>query len=88
MPLTTIVVATAVAIAFIDLNAALIVGLWVMRKIVLYIVVAFFLTLLLTPAVRFLKRHGLSHGVRRHGGLPGRPRHRSPAWSTSSPRPW
>ena len=35
VPLTTIVVAVAVAIGFIDLNAALIVGLWVLRKIVL-----------------------------------------------------
>jgi predicted PurR-regulated permease PerM len=63
VPLATIVVATAVAIAFIDLNAAVIVGLWVLRKIVLYIVVAFFLTVLLTPPMRFLKRRGLSHGV-------------------------
>jgi predicted PurR-regulated permease PerM len=63
VPLTTIVVATAIAIAFIDLNAALIVGLWVLRKIVLYAVIAFFLTLLLTPPLRLLKRHGLSHGV-------------------------
>ena len=63
VPLTTIVVATAVAIAFIDLNAALIVGLWVLRKIVLYVVIAFFLTLLFTPPLRFLKRRGLSHGV-------------------------
>ena len=62
MPLATIVVATAVAIAFIDLNAALILGLWVLRKIVLYIVVAFFLTVLFTPGMRFLKRRGLSHG--------------------------
>jgi predicted PurR-regulated permease PerM len=63
VPLTTIVVATAVAIAFIDLNAALIVGLWVLRKIVLYVVIAFFLTLLFTPPLRLLKRLGLSHGV-------------------------
>jgi predicted PurR-regulated permease PerM len=63
VPLTTIVVATAVAIAFIDLNAALIVGLWVLRKIVLYVVIAFFLTLLFTPPLRLLKRRGLSHGV-------------------------
>ena len=63
VPLTTIVVTTAVAIAFIDLNAALIVGLWVLRKIVLYVVIAFFLTLLFTPPLRFLKRRGLSHGV-------------------------
>jgi predicted PurR-regulated permease PerM len=63
VPLTTIVVATAVAIAFIDLNAALIVGLWVLRKIVLYVVIAFFLTLFFTPPLRLLKRRGLSHGV-------------------------
>jgi predicted PurR-regulated permease PerM len=63
IPLGTIVVATAVAIVLIDLNVALIVGLWVLRKIVLYIVIAFFLTVLLTPALRFLTRHGLSHGL-------------------------
>ena len=63
VPLATIVVATAVAIAFLDVNAALILGLWVLRKIVLYIVVAFFLTMLFTPGMRFLKRRGLSHGV-------------------------
>jgi predicted PurR-regulated permease PerM len=62
VPLTTIVVTVAVAIGFIDLNAALIVGLWVLRKIVLYIVIAFFLTLLLTPLMRLLRRAGLSHG--------------------------
>jgi len=63
VPLATIAVATAVAIGLIDLNAALILGLWVLRKIVLYIVIAFFLSLLFTPAMRFLKRRGLSHGV-------------------------
>jgi predicted PurR-regulated permease PerM len=63
IPLATIVVATAVAIGLIDLNVALIVGLWVLRKIVLYMVIAFFLTVLLTPALRFLTKHGLSHGV-------------------------
>jgi predicted PurR-regulated permease PerM len=62
VPLTTIVVAVGVAIGFLDLNAALIVGLWVLRKIVLYIVVAFFITLLLTPVMRRLRRLGLSHG--------------------------
>jgi predicted PurR-regulated permease PerM len=62
VPLTTIVVTVAVAIGFLDLNAALIVGLWVLRKIVLYIVIAFFLTLLLTPLMRLLRRGGLSHG--------------------------
>jgi predicted PurR-regulated permease PerM len=63
VPLATIVVATGVAIGLIDLNVALIVGLWVLRKIVLYIVIAFFLTLLFTPPMRFLKRHRFSHGV-------------------------
>ena len=61
--MATIVVATAVAIGLLDLNAALIVGLWVLRKIVLYVVIAFFLSLLFTPPMRFLKRHGLSHGL-------------------------
>ncbi len=63
IPLGTIVVAVAVAIGLLDLNVGIIVGLWVLRKIVLYAVVAFFIALLLTPATRFLKRHGLSHGV-------------------------
>jgi predicted PurR-regulated permease PerM len=63
VPLTTIVVAVAVAIGLIDLNAALIVGLWILRKIVLYIVIAFFLTLLFTPLIRLLRRHGMSQGV-------------------------
>jgi predicted PurR-regulated permease PerM len=63
VPLATIVVTSAVAVGLLDLNAALIIGLWVLRKIVLYVVIAFFMTLLLTPVVRLLKRHGLSHGV-------------------------
>jgi predicted PurR-regulated permease PerM len=63
IPLGTIVVAVAVAIGLLDLNVGIIVGLWVLRKIVLYAVVAFFIALLLTPATRFLKRHGLSHGL-------------------------
>jgi predicted PurR-regulated permease PerM len=63
VPLATIVVATAVAIGLLDLNVALVIGLWVLRKIVLYVVIAFFVTVLLTPPVRFLKRRGLSHGL-------------------------
>jgi predicted PurR-regulated permease PerM len=63
VPLTTILVAAAIAIGLIDLNAALILGLWVLRKIVLYVVIAFFITLLLTPPMRFLRRLGLSHGL-------------------------
>jgi predicted PurR-regulated permease PerM len=63
VPLATIVVAAAVTIGLLDLNVALVVGLWVLRKIVLYTVVAFFAALLLTPATRFLKRQGISHGI-------------------------
>ena len=63
MPLATIVTAVAVVILLFDLNAALILGLWVLRTIVLYVVIAFFITLLFTPATRFMKRRlHLSHG--------------------------
>jgi predicted PurR-regulated permease PerM len=62
IPLGTIVVTVAVVIALVDLNAALILGLWVLRTIVLYLTVAFFITLLLTPGTRFLKSRGMSHG--------------------------
>jgi predicted PurR-regulated permease PerM len=56
------VAAVVVVIVPADLNAALILGLWVLRTIVLYVVVASFITLLLTPATRFLGRRGLSYG--------------------------
>jgi predicted PurR-regulated permease PerM len=62
IPLGTIVVSVATVILLLDLNAALILGLWALRTIVVYIVIAFFFTLLLTPATRFLRRRGLSHG--------------------------
>jgi predicted PurR-regulated permease PerM len=62
--LATIAVAAAVTIAFIDLNVAIVVGLWVLRKILLYIVIAFFLTVLLAPATRLLVRRAhMSHGL-------------------------
>jgi predicted PurR-regulated permease PerM len=63
VPLATIVVATLVVIGLLDLNALLLLGLWVLRKIILYAVIAFFIALLLTPPTRFLKHRGLSHGV-------------------------
>jgi predicted PurR-regulated permease PerM len=61
--LAPIVVGTLVVIGLLDLNAGLLVGLWVLRKILLYVVVAFFFALLLTPATRFLKDRGMSHGA-------------------------
>jgi predicted PurR-regulated permease PerM len=62
IPLNTIVVTVLTVIVLVDLNVALILGLWVLRTIVVYVVVALFLTLLLTPPTRFLRRRGLSHG--------------------------
>ena len=62
IPLASIVVTVAVVIGLVDLNAALILGIWVLRTIVLYLIVAFFITLLLTPGTRFLKKRGMSHG--------------------------
>jgi predicted PurR-regulated permease PerM len=63
IPLGTIVVAVATVIVLVDLNIALILGLWVLRTIVVYAIIAFFFTLLTTPGTRFLRRRGLSHGV-------------------------
>jgi predicted PurR-regulated permease PerM len=63
VPLGSVVLTTLVVIGFIDLNALLLVLLWVLRKIILYAVVALFITLMLTPATRFLKHRGLSHGL-------------------------
>ncbi|MFZ0248517.1 MAG: AI-2E family transporter [Acidimicrobiales bacterium] len=62
IPLGTIVVSVATVVLLLDINAALILGLWVLRNIVVYVIIAFFFTLLLTPATRFLRRRGLSHG--------------------------
>jgi predicted PurR-regulated permease PerM len=60
--LWSIVLTVSVVILLLDLNAAIILGLWVLRTIVLYTVIAFFFTLLLTPAVRFLRHRGMTHG--------------------------
>ena len=60
--LSSIVLTVAIVILLLDLNAAIILGLWVLRTIVLYTVIAFFFTLLLTPAVRFLRKRGMTHG--------------------------
>src|SRR5580658_561961 len=63
IPLGTIVTAVAVVVLLVDINAALILCLWVLRTIVLYVVIAFFITLLFTPATRFLRRRlNMSHG--------------------------
>ncbi len=71
IPLGTIVVTVVVVIGLLDLNAALILGLWVLRTIVLYVVIAFFFTLLMTPATRFLRTRGLEPRRRHPAGVPG-----------------
>ncbi len=84
--LATIFVTTLVVIGLVDLNVALIVGIWVLRTIVLYMVVAFFIALLMTPATRFLKRRGMSHGGRDSARVPDRRTSSSSVSSTCSSR--
>src|SRR5580704_6069923 len=62
IPLTTIVVTVGTVILLVDLNIAIILGIWVLRTIVVYGIIAFFITLLLTPATRFLRKRGMTHG--------------------------
>lgn len=63
VPLATIVVAVAVTIGLLDLNVGILVVLWVLRKILLYGVIAAFFTALLAPPTRFLvRRLHMSHG--------------------------
>ncbi|HVX21181.1 MAG TPA: AI-2E family transporter [Acidimicrobiales bacterium] len=56
VPLATIVTAVVVVFLVMDLNALAILLLWVLRTVVLYAVVAFFIALLLAPAVRLVQR--------------------------------
>jgi predicted PurR-regulated permease PerM len=56
------VVSVLVVIVLLDLNAAIILGLWILRQIVVYLIIAFFITCLLTPPTRFLRRRGMTHG--------------------------
>ena len=63
IPLATILTTVVVAVAVLDLNALAILLLWVLRTIILYVVVATFIALLLSPLVRLVQRTGLSRGV-------------------------
>ena len=56
IPLATIVTTIVVAFAILDLNFLVILLLWVLRTILLYVVVAFFIALLLSPAVHLVQR--------------------------------
>ncbi len=63
VPLATILTTLLLAFALLDVNALLILLLWVLRTIILYIVVALFLALLLSPAVHVVERSGLPRSV-------------------------
>jgi predicted PurR-regulated permease PerM len=62
IPLGTIVVSAVTVIVLLDINAGVILGLWILRTILVYVVIAFFFTLLMTPATRYLRHHGMTHG--------------------------
>ncbi len=63
IPLATIVTTIIVAFAILDLNFLVILLLWVLRTILLYAVVAFFIALLLSPAVHFVQRGVPARGL-------------------------
>lgn len=56
IPLATIVTTLVVGFLLLDVNALVILLLWVLRTIILYSVVAFFIALLLSPLVRLVER--------------------------------
>ena len=63
VPLATIVTALVAGFAILDLNALVILLLWVLRSIILYTVVGGFVAFLLAPAVRLVQRAGVSRGL-------------------------
>ncbi len=62
IPIATIATTVVVAVLVLDINALAILLLWVLRTVILYIVVATFVALLLTPVVHRVQRTGLSRG--------------------------
>ncbi|HEX3948018.1 MAG TPA: AI-2E family transporter [Acidimicrobiales bacterium] len=62
IPLATILTTVLVAFLVLDVNFLVILLLWVLRTIVLYAVVAFFIALLLSPAVHLVQRVVPSRG--------------------------
>jgi predicted PurR-regulated permease PerM len=63
IPLATILTTLLLAFLILDVNALVILLLWVLRTIILYTVVASFIALLLSPAVRFVGRSGVPRSV-------------------------
>lgn len=63
IPLPTILTTVLVTFLVLDVNALVIILLWSLRRIILFVVMAGFIALLLSPAVRFFERRGLSRGL-------------------------
>jgi len=63
VPLSTILTTLVLAFVILDVNALVILLLWVLRTVLLYFVVALFISLLLSPAVRGVERLHVNRGV-------------------------
>jgi len=63
VPLGVILTTLLVGFAVLDLDALVVLLLWVLRSIILYTLVAFFIALLLSPGVHLVQRSGVSRGV-------------------------
>jgi predicted PurR-regulated permease PerM len=63
IPLATILTTLLLGFLILDVNALVILLLWVLRTIILYAVVAGFIALLLAPPVRFVQRSGVPRSV-------------------------
>lgn len=63
VPLATILTTLLVGFVLLDVNALVILLLWVLRTIILYCVVALFISLLLAPVVRVVQRAHIGHGT-------------------------
>jgi len=63
VPLATILTTLAVGFLLLDLNALVILLLWILRTIILYTVVGTFVALLLSPPVRLVQRTGAPRSV-------------------------
>ncbi len=63
VPLATILTTLLVGFVLLDVNALMILLLWILRSIILYTVVGTFVALLLSPLVRLVERTGLPRGI-------------------------
>lgn len=62
VPLATILTTVVVVVLVLDVNAFVVLLAWVLRTVILYVVLALFLALLLSPVVRLVGRTGIGRG--------------------------